>query len=313
MRRIITIFTLMTVLGVGHKSFLFAQTDNRPLRIMTWNLENMFWPTDDPLRNDDDFTPEGAYHWTFFRFYSKLNTIAQTFAALPDGQVPDIMCLCEVENDSVMQALTRKSAMRTMYYNYITSHSDDPRGINTAMVYNPLTFHPLIVKDISVGFPTRNILYVKGRTLSDTLHVIVCHLPSQQGGEAARKRRNNVTKRLTALVDSVYLTDRVARIVVTGDFNSGSSSHTTRVIRKHLKHLPHDFRGTYYFQKEWVHLDHFFVSPSINTDTAHVLRLPWLQEKEQPHAPFRTFRGPSYHGGVSDHLPLFIDITHCRQ
>ena len=41
-------------------------------RIMFWNVENAFWPSDDSLHQDDEFTPEGIRHWTRSRLRQKL-------------------------------------------------------------------------------------------------------------------------------------------------------------------------------------------------------------------------------------------------
>ena len=65
-------------------------------------------------------------------------------------------------------------------------------------------------------------------------------------------------------------------------------------------------QGTYFFQGQWGYLDHILVSPElygkVREEKAKALRYPFLLD-EQGH-PWRTFRGPSYAGGFSDHLPL---------
>ena len=81
-------------------------------RVMHLNVENLFDCQHDSLKEDSEFLPDGFKHWTFTRYWKKLNQIAQTIAAVGEGQLPDIISLCEVENDSVMHALTRRSALR---------------------------------------------------------------------------------------------------------------------------------------------------------------------------------------------------------
>ena len=42
--------------------------------------------------------------------------------------VPDFVALCEVENDSVLFDLTRRSALRGVNYDYVMTDSPDERG-----------------------------------------------------------------------------------------------------------------------------------------------------------------------------------------
>ena len=120
-----------------------------------------------------------------------------------------------------------------------------------------------------------------------------------------------------------------------------------RTLLPHENPLPHDLfllsadlhtaqgiRGTYFFQGEWNTLDHFIVSgtmmPTQNEvnqnangkETASSLQLAeeacrvadfdFLLErrgKDGALKPKRTFLGTYYHGGISDHLPLVLDLV----
>ena len=69
--------------------------------------------------------------------------------------------------------------------------------------------------------------------------------------------------------------------------------------------------GTYCFRGFWQWIDHILVSPSVITrGKARVVELPWLLEENKTYGGSmpRAYRGPVYHGGVSDHLPLILDI-----
>ena len=81
------------------------------------NCENLFDTQHDSLKNDIEFTPEGSYHWTKTRYWHKLNHISQELIALGEDsiqgwQLPDMVALCEVENDSVLRDLTKRSLLR---------------------------------------------------------------------------------------------------------------------------------------------------------------------------------------------------------
>jgi endonuclease/exonuclease/phosphatase family metal-dependent hydrolase len=78
--------------------------------------------------------------------------------------------------------------------------------------------------------------------------------------------------------------------------------------------------GTYRYRGEWGVLDHIIVSgyllqghKSIQTskEKAQILRHPFLLEEDKKYGgeiPFRTYYGPNYHGGYSDHLPVCVDF-----
>ena len=150
----------------------------------------------------------------------------------------------------------------------------------------------------------------------DTLHVFVTHLPSRAGGQDGDRKRRLAAETLWGAVDSLCAASvgrgeaAPPKVVVMGDFNAGRRD---RVFRHSPLLLTDDRRdkGTYYFRGQWEWLDHILVSSSVTTQgSSQVVRLPWLLEKTKngEDMPRRIFRGPSYHGGVSDHLPVVLDL-----
>ena len=80
---------------------------------MEWNVENLFDTRHDSLKEDRDFTPEGSYGWTRGRYWRKLDNIARTIAAVSERSGwPMLVGLCEVENDTVLHDLTKRSPLR---------------------------------------------------------------------------------------------------------------------------------------------------------------------------------------------------------
>ena len=162
--------------------------------LIQFNCENLFDCVDDPNKADEEFLPDAYRHWTKGRYWKKLNGIGQEIVACggegANWKLPDLVALCEVENDSVMRDLTKRSLLRTAGYEYVVTHSPDIRGINVALMYSPFTFRLLHHQSITVPLvkdmrPTRDILYVKGTVITgDTLHVFVLHAPSRSMGEA---------------------------------------------------------------------------------------------------------------------------------
>ena len=291
------------------------------------NCENLFDCRHDSLKNDTEFLPDGSYHWTRTRYWRKLNRVGQTIIACgvkgQSWQLPDMVALCEVENDSVLHDLTRRSLLRNARYDYVMTCSPDERGIDVALVYSPFSFrlirsHSVRVEPIKDMRPTRDILYASGVIASgDTLHVIVAHLPSRRGGERhSRPFRMAAASRVAAVVDSIYNVSKDAKIIIAGDFNDYTNSASVRMLcGKRLKDISAEAtgrngaKGTYRYQGEWGSLDHILVSESLarNVVDCYINDAPFLVEPDEKYGgvkPRRNYLGPRYQNGFSDHLPL---------
>lgn len=291
------------------------------------NCENLFDCVDDPITQDEQFLPSSDYHWTLSRYWRKINRTGQTILSCGedgnDWSLPDMVALCEVENDSCMVDLTKRSLLRKARYEYVMTHSPDERGIDVALLYSPLTFqllhyHSIRVNPLPDMRPTRDILYACGLTGErDTLHVFVVHAPSRSEGEQpTRAHRRVVANRLLASIDSLRSVSANARIMIAGDFNDYSSDENIQFIGQHgLKDVSskavgrHGAKATYRYQGEWGSLDHIFVDEPTSHSLAEcsVHDAPFLLEKDEKYGgvkPFRNYLGPRYKNGYSDHLPL---------
>lgn len=297
------------------------------------NCENIFDTVHDSLKNDYEYLPDSKYKWTPTRYWHKLNQISQELIALGDaysanrhsqGQVPDLVALCEIENDTVMHDLTKRSLLRNAGYEYVMTSSPDERGIDVALMYQPVSFkllhhHSIRIKQLPDTRPTRDILYVSGMlTSDDTLHVFVVHAPSRRGGEeASRPYRLQVASQLGAAVDSLYALNRQAKILIAGDFNDYHDSPALDSLYRHrLTNISaaakgdNGAKGTYRYHGEWNSLDQILCSPSLlkRKKECRIGDLPFLLDDDEKYGgkkPFRTYIGPKYLGGYSDHLPLF--------
>lgn len=295
--------------------------------LLEWNVENLFDCQHDTLKQDEEFLPDGSHHWTPYRYWQKLNRIGQTIIATgsseDDYPLPDLVALCEVENDSVLRDLTQRSLLRNARYEYVMTQSPDVRGIDVALLYSPFTFsliahHSISIPSLRGMRPTRDILYAAGMTTGgDTLHVFVVHAPSRSGGEQSTRRfRLHVADVLLRAVDSVRNVSTNAKIIITGDFNDYASSPSLKQLAAHQlidvsSHATgtHGARGTYCYRGLWGSLDHIFVSPAIadSCQSCYVFDAPYLLEPDDKYnsvKPKRCFAGPAYLGGISDHLPL---------
>ena len=76
------------------------------------------------------------------------------------------------------------------------------------------------------------------------------------------------------------------------------------------RHFP---LGSIRFNGEWQLIDLCFVSPALaDAASFYVLEPPFLTERDAAHSgdrPLRTYSGPRYLGGVSDHRPILVRLT----
>lgn len=291
------------------------------------NTENLFDTQKDSVKDDTEYTTESLKRWTRTRYWNKLNHIAQEIISCgEDGNgwaLPDLVALCEVENDTVLTDLTRRSLLRKAGYEYVMTDSPDQRGIDVALLYSPFSFrliryYPLRIPPLKEMRLTRDILYVCGELINgDTLHVFVVHAPSRYGGErVTRPHRMAVANRLCLTIDSIRSNSSEASIVVAGDFNDPYDSKALEILRGHqLMNVSqaargsHGAKGTYKYQGQWESIDHIFVGGHI----LHAFRqciindAPFLLEEDEQYGgvmPRRNYRGYKYNKGYSDHLPL---------
>lgn len=297
------------------------------LTFMELNCENLFDTRHDSLKNDQEFLPDGSYKWTPYRYWAKLNHLGQEIVAQSDP-VPDFVAMCEVENDSVMFDLTKRSLLRNAGYEYVMTSSPDERGIDVALLYQPASFallhsHSIRIKPLPDTRPTRDILYASGLVITgDTLHIFVVHAPSRRGGEqVSRPYRLLVASQLAEAVDSVYAISRDAKIIIAGDFNDYADSPALQYLYEHhLINISSDAQGshgakaTYRWHGEWRSLDQILCSPSLaaRKQSSVIGDLPFLLEDDEKYGgkkPYRTYLGPRYLGGYSDHLPLVVQFS----
>ena len=108
------------------------------------------------------------------------------------------------------------------------------------------------------------------------------------------------------------------KILIAGDFNDGDESLIIQQIERHGIHnltkeasALKDIQGTYRYKGQWESIDHILGSPYIfNKVCAASIHAPqFLLEDEKRYGgyrPRRTYNGPRYQPGYSDHLPLVV-------
>ena len=281
------------------------------LCVVSYNVENLFHPKHDTVagieKDDLEWTPEGERRWSYSRYYRKVENIARVLTNIGEWPGVDVVGLQEVENALCVKRLC--TTLRRGEYDLVHYESPDRRGIDVALIYKKARIDTIATRAIRVSeLMTRDILYVCARVdKRDTMHVFVCHLPSQRGGKAESDWKRQAAKQvLQQAVDSVYGTNPNAKIIVMGDMNSGE------LRMRGLEDERMKGEGTHKYQGRWTFLDHFYVSPSIDSiSEARIYDAEWIQETDEKYMglkPKRTYNGFRYQNGFSDHLPIVLTI-----
>lgn len=307
------------------------------LLVMFWNVENYFDTYDNPSTTDEEFTPTGDNRWGQARFEKKRDDIAKTILLAADqyGDLPALIGLAEVENAFVLQELLEETPLARTQYKYIHKDSPDSRGIDVALLYREELFTPLETKYIGFSFPTRDVLYTKGVVNGlDTLHIMVNHWPSKRGNEeSSGRKREYVSLKVSHVVDSILLRNPAANIVLMGDFNDTPASSPLKNLGQltNLAKWADGAEGTYKYRESWSMIDQFLVSENLIKEESSIkekneaFRPQWIythrnMEIFAPEAlfaedatymgvkPKRTYSGPRYLGGISDHLPVVFKL-----
>lgn len=302
-------------------------SDQRGFRIVFYNVENLFDTRKDTAKNDDEFLPDAPRKWNYLKYRKKQLGLARVLCAVGEWNIPALVGVCEVENDSVLWYLTRRTPLKELGYRYVMTDSPDRRGIDVGLLYQPDQFRLIeatsIVQPSSVR-PTRDILHVAGKVISgDTLDVFVCHLPSRMNGEGLTQGHRKITANtLLNRIDSLLLKRENPYIIVMGDMNDPDPSALFSGGICNLHHVRHTQKaiGSYHFQGAWETIDHFLVSPHL-MDTANNVSIfqsksfifapDFLlrENRSGEKVPWRTYQGTFYIGGYSDHLPVYIDLN----
>ena len=310
-----------------------------PLRVVSYNVENLFHPKHDTIitnegvngltneriieKDDYEWTQEGERHWSYSRYWRKVENIARVLTNIGEWQGVDIVGLQEVENALCMRRLCR--TMGVNKYDFVHYESPDPRGIDVALMYKKERVDTIQTRAIRIKpnpdpslkgreLITRDILYVCAQVdKQDTIHFFVCHLPSQRGGKAESEWKRKAAKEvLQKAIDSVYVVHSDAKIVVMGDMNSEPNDDLRGVRNKALPSLEGRRKGTHKYQGRWMCLDQFYISPAIDSiSTMKIYDAEWIMETDEKYMglkPKRTYNGWKYQNGYSDHLPIVLDI-----
>ena len=320
---------------------MFLSPPPDSVKVAFWNLENFFDPFVDSTRAYNEFTENGGQHWTKTRFYNKRNNIYKAILSFSGSQPIGIMGVCEVENEFVLNAVFAQTPLKRFNYRWVHYEGPDRRGIDPAIIYSKDKFQLIYSEAIPFYNPndtamvSRDILYAKFFDYrSDTLHCFVNHWPSKYRGELeTADARNCAADIVRRMVDSIVAVIPEAKIIIMGDFNDTPESPCIREVlgtKHHSETTENDllvnlfargedlgFKGTLKHQDSWSIFDQIIVTKSlINSNSLHctssdarIIHDPMLLTEDATYHGVklnRTYLGPRYLGGFSDHLPVVL-------
>ena len=310
-----------------------------PVRIMFYNVENLFDTYNDTTKDDDDFLPEGTMRWTKTRYEKKIKALYKTIIAAGEWSPPEIVAFCEVENREVLENLIYGTYLSKYNYGIIHEESPDQRGIDVCMIYRrdcikiieSRYWIPAGIKKES--FTSRSILYTKLTYDYDTIHLFINHWPSRRGGVLhAEKLRNKIAMMIREKADSINeKASNGAKIIILGDLNCTPDDHEIKVLvsedasDKFLINLSENQAavglGTYRYMGTWEMIDQVIVSEKLlscknglytDAKNLRIFRPDFLLTKDLKYPGFTTlstYKGYLYQGGFSDHLPVLLNLN----
>lgn len=263
------------------------------LFIAFWNVENLFdVETADRPERIRKIIAKDIKGWNNVLLEAKLGQLSRVIRAMNNGQGPDILGVCEIENRNVLEKLTEKIS-KDGGRNYSIAHADagDNRGIDVAFLYDKKIvevatsdgkeeqFQHWVVK----RYATRELFQVNFTVNKKKLVLVGNHWPSRSGGQYESE-----PYRVTAGETLAYWVDRIHEelgkdigIVVMGDFNdepfnrsiteyalsTNNINAARRVKKNYLLNLMWPLlsagSGSHYYGSRWNMLDQIMVSRAI--------------------------------------------------
>jgi hypothetical protein len=191
-----------------------------------WNLENLFDIEHSPRRTDklERAIGDDLKGWTDALLNRKVEQLASIIRKLNGGLGPDLLGVCEVENEHVVRLLAQALAPLGRNYDVIHADTSDQRGIDVAFIYdaNRFTAGEHFSHFVMRRTATRDLLQVNFTTkLGRQFVVIGNHWPSRSGGEA-----ESAVYRAVAGETLAYFHQRIIEVLgpttpvmAMGDFN----------------------------------------------------------------------------------------------
>ncbi len=309
-----------------------------------WNVENLFDIRNSPRREKriKSKIKSDVKDWTPELLERKVSQLSKVILQMNDGNGPDILGVCEIENKYVLEKLVQ--SLSSLNRNYEIAHSDtqDGRGIDVAFLYDSSkflleeTFQHWIVKRSS----TRELFQANLKIIENNTPLVLVgnHWPARSAGVYVSEPYRMLAGETLSYWMSRILQEKKKNVpvLVMGDFNDepfnrsimeyalGSNSEkevknarSPRLYNLMWKLLA-DGDATYYYKGNWTMLDQFMVSKGFLTKTAKlrikkdstkVEKFSDMMEKGKP-IRFGLDKDQINENGYSDHFPISTILSY---
>jgi predicted extracellular nuclease len=317
-----------------------------------WNVENLFDEENSPRRTEKvaRVIKKDIAGWTPRLRDRKISQLASIVVRMNDGEGPDLLGVCEVENRYVLELLVDAVHERLprRRYSIVHADTDDARGIDVAFLYDPerleappgeVFFHVVMRRNATREIVQVNFRTARGRTWA----VFGNHWPSRSGGAFESSGYRHIAGETLSFFHQRALEEHGAGtpVLAMGDFNdepfdSSLVVHalSTRQRRRvtgaqspRLWNLMWPAIGTpdgsFYFDNEPNLLDQFLVNANMarrrsairaEAGSVRILRFPETVAKgpyPRP-VPFGGMGKAVNEDGFSDHFPIAMRVTEAR-
>ncbi|WP_396172367.1 endonuclease/exonuclease/phosphatase family protein [Flavobacterium sp.] len=333
---IITLFSVDSLFGQEKKFKVHT--------IAFYNVENLFDTKDDPVINDEEYTP--ANGWTEDKYKRKLNNLERVISEIGTNEqqtnAPVILGVCEIENRVVLEDLIKQPKLAAKDYGIIHYDSPDGRGIDVGLIYQKNHFKPtssssipLIVLNIDGSGKrvyTRDQLLVSGYLDGEEMHFIVNHWPSRSGGEKRSSPYREAAGALNRkIIDSLQKINPDAKVITMGDLNDGPYNKSVKkqigaVAKKEqlkpggvfnpMEDMSNKGIGSLAYRDAWDLFDQMMLTePFLRTDyssfrfwKAGVFNRPYLIQPDGQYKGYPLRNSPS-EPGYSDHFAVYLYLV----
>ena len=230
-----------------------------------YNFENLFDTINDPVTNDEEWTPSGLQRWTSTKYRHKLQNLARVLSEIGSSENPDSPTFIggsEIENRGVLEDLIKQPKLINKDYGIIHFDSPDKRGIDVALLYQKKQFQPTSFSNIPLyvyrndtkskeiakiesdektddilqisaqnhRIYTRDQLLVTGFLDGEEINIIVNHWPSRSGGEKKTSPFREAAGALNRkIIDSLQRINPNAKVITLGDLNDGPYNRSVKI------------------------------------------------------------------------------------
>lgn len=237
---VLTVSVMAQAQQQNRDQFFMVPTADNEIKIMGYNVENLFNAVHNPGKQDWTYMPRGSQgkinckqnpsknrvqecletDWTTQKLQIRFQQIARVLAG--QGSKPDVFGIAEIESEDVVAALGQFLG----YDGYVFFDGPDERGIDQAILFSRRKLDLLKWDSVPASMngqrPTRNILRaifgIRDSKNKDVLAVMVNHWPSQ--GNPTPYRTFVAQQHMKAVDQIVAAYGPKAHIVSLGDFNT---------------------------------------------------------------------------------------------